>query len=71
MSSPPKTKPPKTKPFKISNLPKISEINKCRKCGKRHEYECPKKCERCGRNSHEIGDCYAKKDLDGNVLHDI
>jgi len=60
--------PPKTLTFDSN---KIKKIEKCRKCGKCHEFGCPKKCERCGRNTHEIGDCFAKKDLDGNTLDDI
>jgi len=49
----------------------VNEKPRCRKCGKRHEFECPKKCERCGRNTHEIAECFAKKDLEGNLLEDI
>jgi len=47
--------------------PKV-HLLRCRKCNKRHEFECPKECERCGRNSHEMNECYAKKHLDGTLL---
>jgi hypothetical protein len=58
---------------KITPVPDLEKIIiiRCRKCGKRHEFECPKKCQRCGRNTHEIAECFAKKDLEGNLLEDI
>jgi hypothetical protein len=63
MDSPPILNPttfPKEKPL----------LKRCRKCSKRHEFECPKKCDRCDRNTHEMSDCYAKTDLAGNLLDD-
>ena len=45
-------------------------LPKCKKCNKRHEFECAKVCERCGRNTHNASQCYAKKDLEGNPIDD-
>jgi hypothetical protein len=61
---------PPTTSFKKVITKEKPLLKRCRKCSKRHEFECPKKCDRCDRNTHEMSDCYAKTDLAGNPLDD-
>ncbi len=66
----PPSKPPIQNTIQQSQNPQNPSIIKCKKCNKRHEFACQLICERCGRNTHEAPDCFAKKDLDGNQLDD-
>lgn len=45
-------------------------LPRCKKCLKRHEFECKQLCDRCGRNTHETTDCFAKTHLEGHLIDD-
>lgn len=63
----------KVKHYKANNKSNITDVIKCKFCGRNHErnkFKCPafgKKCSKCSKDNHFATQCFSKQSYENNI----